>query len=135
MSEQASAAVAAQTPFEYDRQVTISVNVSDLEEAIDWYREALGFELIYKLDEYGWCEVATPIEGVSIGLNKGEGPKGGGSPFFGVRDIEAARRHLESAGARFEGQTTEIEGMVKLASFSDPDGNTYGLAQNLSAQA
>ena len=133
MSEQASAQVATATPFEYDRQVTIAVNVADLDRAIAWYRNALGFELLYKLDEYGWCEVATATEGVSIGLNQGEGPKGGGSPFFGVSDIEAARRHLESAGARFEGDTTEIEGMVKLASFSDPDGNTYGLAQNLSA--
>ena len=87
------------------------------------------------LDEYGWCEVATAIDGVSIGLNQGEGPKGGASPFFGVRDIEAARRHLESAGARFDGETTEVAGMVKLASFSDPDGNTYGLAQNLDAPA
>ena len=133
MSEQAFAHAATATPFEYDRQVTISVNVSDLDQAIEWYRDALGFELIYRLDEYGWCEVATPIGGVSIGLSRGEGPKGGGSPFFGVRDIEAARRHLESAGAAFDGDTTEIEGMVKLASFSDPDGNTYGLAQNLSS--
>ena len=134
MSEQAPARVATATPFEYDRQVTISVNVSDLERAIEWYREALGFELIYKLDEYGWCELSTAAEGVSIGLNQADGPKGGASPFFGVRDIEAARRHLEAAGALFEGETTEVEGMVKLASFSDPDGNTYGLAQSLSAQ-
>ena len=135
MSEQAPAQVATAKPFDYDGQVTISVSVADLDRAIEWYREALGFELIYKLDEYGWCEVATTIDGVSIGLNQGEGPKGGGSPFFGVRDIEAARRHLESAGARFEGETTEIEGMVKLASFSDPDGNTFGLAQSVGAPA
>lgn len=134
MSEQAPAKVATATPFGYDKNVTFSMNVSDLDRSIEWYREALGFELIYKLDEYGWCELATPIQGVSIGLNQGDGPKGGGSPFFGVEDIEAARAHLEGAGAKFEGETNEIAGMVKLASFSDPDGNTYGLAQNLSGQ-
>lgn len=133
MSEQVAAPVS--TPFDYAGQVTVSVGVADLDRAIEWYRQALGFEVIYKLEEYGWCEVSTPIDGVSIGLNQGDGPKGGASPFFAVRDIEAARRHLEAAGARFDGDTTEVAGMVKLASFSDPDGNTYGLAQNLDAQS
>ena len=37
----------------------ISVSVSDLERAIEWYRDVLGFELVYKLDKYGWGEMAT----------------------------------------------------------------------------
>jgi hypothetical protein len=41
----------AKTPFAYTGEVTISVNVKDMNRAIDWFREAFGFELIYKLDE------------------------------------------------------------------------------------
>ena len=32
---------------------------------------------------------------------------------------------------RFDGETNEIEGMVKLATFYDPDGNSFMLAQSL----
>jgi hypothetical protein len=34
---------------------------------------------------------------------------------------------------RFDGETREIEGMVRLATFYDPDGNTFMLAQRLDA--
>ena len=120
-------------PFEYDNSLTISVSVSDLERSITWYREMLGFELIYKLDEYGWCEVASPIAGVSIGLGQTEELKvTGATPAWGVKDIDAARKYLESNGVRFEGETETVGGMAKLATFYDPDGNPYMLAQNLS---
>ena len=34
---------------------------------------------------------------------------------------------------RFDGDTREIEGMVRLATFYDLDGNTFMLAQRLDA--
>ena len=52
-------------------------------------------------------------------------------PTFTVKDIEAARAHLESLDTRFDGDTYEIDGMVKLATFYDPDGNAWMLAQRL----
>ena len=127
----------AATPFALDGQLTISVNVSDLEAAIAWYRRAFGFELIYKLDEYGWCELRTPLPGVSVGLGQADDPKvkGGTSPVWGVVDIAAARLHLESVGAEFEGETYEIEGMVRLAPFNDPDGNPWMIAEALQTVA
>ena len=133
MSEQEAPRPVAARPFELDGQLTISVNVSNLEAAIAWYQRAFGFELIYKLDEYGWCELRTPLPGVSVGLGQADEPKitGGTSPTWGVADIDAARRHLESVGAAFDGETYEIEGMVRLATFHDPDGNPWMLAQAL----
>ena len=120
------------TPFEYDRQLVISVNVSDFDAAVEWYREALGFEIVYRLDQYGWGEVRTPWGGVTIGLGQSEELKHGGTvPTFSVKDIAAARAHLESLGTRFDGDTYEIDGMVKLATFYDPDGNAWMLAQQL----
>ena len=52
-------------------------------------------------------------------------------PTFGVNDIDAARAHLESLDTRFDGDTYEIDGMVKLATFYDPDGNAWMLSQLL----
>jgi catechol 2,3-dioxygenase-like lactoylglutathione lyase family enzyme len=119
------------TPFEYDRQLVISVNVSNFDEAVAWYREALGFEVLYRLDKFGWGEVRTPWGGVTIGLSQIEELKQGGTvPTFGVKDIAAARAHLESLGTVFDGDTYEIEGMVKLATFYDPDGNAWMLAES-----
>jgi catechol 2,3-dioxygenase-like lactoylglutathione lyase family enzyme len=126
------APVATNTPFDYDQNMVISIGVSDLDRAIEWYRDVLGLELVYKLDQYGWCEMATATKHVTIGLGQNEDLKtGGATPTFGVRDIDAARKHLESKDVRFDGDTYEIEGMVKLATFYDPDGNSFMLAQSL----
>jgi catechol 2,3-dioxygenase-like lactoylglutathione lyase family enzyme len=126
------APVATNTPFEYSENLTISVGVSDLEKAIEWYGDVLGLELVYKLDQQGWCEMATATKGVTIGLGQSEDLKPGGpTPTFGVVDIDVARKHLESNDVRFDADTYEIEGMVKLCMFYDPDGNSYMLAQSL----
>jgi predicted enzyme related to lactoylglutathione lyase len=130
MSQAATAP--AKTPFAYTGEVTISVNVKDMNASIDWYGKAFGFELIYKLDEWGWCELSTPRPGVHVGLGQTADPiEAATAPYFAVADIEAAKRHLESVGATFTEEIHEIEGMVKLAGFKDPDGNPFGLAQSL----
>jgi len=126
------APVATNTPFDYNQNMVISIGVSDLDRAIEWYKDALGLELVYKLDQYGWCEMSTATKHVTIGLGQNEDLKtGGATPTFGVVDIDAARKHLESKDVRFDGDTYEIEGMVKLATFYDPDGNSFMLAESL----
>ena len=112
--------------------MVISVNVSNFDAAVEWYGKALGFELVYRLDQYGWGEVRTPLTGITIGLGQSEELKHGGTvPTFTVKDIEAARAHLESLDTKFDGDTYEIDGMVKLATFYDPDGNAWMLAERL----
>jgi CreA protein len=131
MSEQTATQVAATTPIDYAQHLTISCSVADLDSAIEWYRRLLGFEVIYKLDDMGWCELSTPWSGISIGLGQTEEPKPGGTtPVFGVKDITAARSHLEGNGVRFDGETQVIPEMVKLATFYDPDGNPWMLAES-----
>lgn len=132
MSESSSATkTAMQTPIDYADHLTISCSVFDLERSIAWYRDLLGFELVYKLDDMGWCEMRTPWKGISIGIGQSEQPTvGGTTPVFGVQDIEAARGHLESKGVRFDGETQVIPDMVKLATFYDPDGNPWMLAES-----
>ncbi len=119
--------------FEYDGLITLSSSVNDLDRSIAWFKEMLGFELSYRVDEAGWAEVASSVTGVTIGLGQNEevDGRGGTTPVFGVKDIAAARKELEEKAVRFDGETVEIPGMVKLATFFDPDGNSYMLAESL----
>jgi catechol 2,3-dioxygenase-like lactoylglutathione lyase family enzyme len=127
-----SAPAAPTIPFEYDEALVIAIGVSDLDRSIEWYRHMLGFELTYKLDEYGWGEVRSQLAGVSIGLGQSEEPQVTGAvPTWSVKDIEAARHYLESHGVRFDGDTQQVGDMVKLATFYDPDGNPWMLAQRV----
>jgi predicted enzyme related to lactoylglutathione lyase len=71
--------------------------------------------------------------GVTIGLGDAEEVKPASTmPVFGVADFDASRTALEQAGVKFDGDTIEVEGMVKVAAFFDPDGNALMIAQDLS---
>lgn len=48
-----------------------------------------------------------------------------------MNDIDSSRKQLEDKDVRFDGDTMEIPGMVKLATFYDPDGNKMMLFQTL----
>ncbi|MER7243777.1 VOC family protein [Kribbella sp. NPDC000426] len=119
--------------IEYDGRAVCALDVSDLERAVQWYEQALGFEVVHRLESWGWAELSTPLPGISIGLGQVEEPKtdGGVVVTFGVRDIEKSRRHLESLDTRFDGETRQIADEVRLATFYDPDGNTFMLAERL----
>ena len=58
-----------------DGTITLSTAVRDLDAAIAWFKETLGFEEQFKVAEAGWAEVSTPVEGVTVGLiQSGEAP-------------------------------------------------------------
>ena len=123
--------------YEFEGGLTAAYNVSDIKRSIDWYQDVLGFKVQYHLEEMGWCEMETHIPKVSIGLSQVENPevKGGPTLTWGVNDIDAARAELESKGVKFDGETTEIPDMVKLATFFDPDGNHLMMYQGLGVPA
>ena len=76
---------------------------------------------------------ASLVSGAQGGLSQVENPKVRGVTLtWGVNDIESARKTPEADDVRFHGPTQEIPGMVKLATFYDPDGNTYMLYESLS---
>lgn len=116
-------------------ELTISAQVSDLDKALAWYQEMLGCELIYKVDEMGWAEVTSPVARVAIGLSQVERPKTTGCvPVWAVADIDQARADLEARHVRFDGDTLTLPGMVRLATFFDPDGNAWMLSQSLNGR-
>lgn len=119
--------------IQYAGDVTVAIQVSNIDASIAWYQDVLSLDLLYKVDEIGWCELATKTEGLQIGLSQVENAKGsaGCVPTFGVVDIDAARSLMESKDVRFDGPTQTIDGLVKLATFFDPDSNPFMLAQSL----
>ena len=116
-------------------ELTCAITVKDLKRSAQWYQDVLGFQQLYALDDMGWGEFATPIPGVTVGLGVGDdAPLGAGTVLtFSVSDVAATRKALEAKGVKFEGPNNEIPGMVILATFFDPDGNTLMLAQSLQA--
>ena len=119
--------------IDYNGGLTASLEVSDLDKAINWYQDMLGFKLQYRLDEMGWAEMETGVKKVNLGLSVVETPKveGGSTLTFGVNDIDSARRQLEEKDVRFDGDTITIPDMVRLATFFDPDGNKLMFYQDL----
>ncbi len=123
--------------IDYDGGLTCSLGVTDLDRSIAWYRETLGFTLLYRLEAIAWCELATAVARVNIGLGQVEQAhgKGGATLTFGVADIEAAKASLDAAGVKQDGPIQDIPGMVRLLTFFDPDGNALMFYQDLSKQA
>ena len=114
--------------------ITIALSVKDRATSASWFKKHFGFEQIFAADEAGWTELATSTPGVTIGLGDAEEIKGGNTmPVFGVDDFDKSRKALEEVGVKFDGDTIEVEGMVKVATFYDPDGNGLMIAEDLSA--
>ena len=117
---------------EYQGDITLATSVTDLDRSIAWFKDILGFELVFRMDDAGWAELKSPTKDVTIGLGVNEEVNGSGgtTPVFGVKNIEQSRTELENKGVKFDGDTVEIPDMVKLATFFDPDGNSYMLAES-----
>ena len=116
-----------------DHTITIALSVKDRTTSAAWYKKHLGFEEICSIDEAGWTELSTNTPGVTIGLGDAqEVKKGNTMPVFGVANFDESRQALEKEGVQFDGETIEVDGMVKVAAFFDPDGNGLMIAEDLS---
>ncbi|MGC1497910.1 MAG: VOC family protein [Sulfitobacter sp.] len=115
-----------------ENTITIALSVTDRHKSAKWYEDMLGFQTNYHADEAGWSDLQTNTAGVTIGLGEHTKPAPGNCvPVFGIADLDAARQKLEQANVKFDGETDVVEGMVKTATFYDPDGNALMLAQDL----
>jgi predicted enzyme related to lactoylglutathione lyase len=119
--------------LDFQQEMTASMGVTNLDRAIAWYGDVLGFELLYRVDEIGWCEMKTHMEGVIVGLSQNQEVKqgGGATNVWTVTDIDAAKAHLDAHNVKQDGDIQHIPDMVKLLTFYDPDGNAMMFAQSL----
>lgn len=117
---------------EPNSQITIALSVKDRGRSAAWYAEHLGFSVVATVDEIGWTELETATPGVILGLGEAEQPNPGNCvPVFGVADLDGARAALEAHDVRFDGDTITVEGMTKIATFYDPDGNALMISEDL----
>lgn len=104
----------------------ITLMVSDLDQAVAFYTQVLGFELKNRFGQH-WADIQAP--GMMIGLHPtSEAVEPGKSLQIGLRltDLAAARQELETKNIK---TTAGNDTSVKLAYFTDPDGNQLYLVE------
>lgn len=113
-------------------ELTLSISVKDRAKSAQWFKAHLGFEELFSIEEAGWTELATSTPGVTLGLGEAVEPSPGNCvPVFAVDNVDTSRHALEAVGTKFDGETMQIDGMVRLATFYDLDGNAFMLSENL----
>jgi len=110
-----------------------TIYVTDMDRAVAFYTETLGLDLVYRAGEH-WASVTAG--GFEIGLH----PAGAHTPAAGTtgavtvglsvdEPIDRVVAVLLARGVTFRGPVVD-DGPVKLAFFTDPDGNELYLAED-----
>ena len=125
----------------------VTVPVSDVERARDFYAEKVGFavDIDHRIsDDIRLVQLTPPGSACSIHLGKGTADMEPGDLdglFLVVRDVRAARAHLAERGVEVGEFQVFDEGMYRPARegedldyvgcvfFSDPDGNRWCVQQ------
>ena len=111
----------------------VTIYVSDMDRAVRFYSETLGFALKERHGNH-WASLDGG-PGLAIGLHPAteQVPAGRqGSIAIGLyldQPIADAVTALTARGARFKGPVVDDDGMLSLAFFDDPDGNPFYLAE------
>ena len=107
----------------------MTLTVTDLSQAVTFYRDLLGLPLKYQFPDYAGFDVG----GVELGLKRwgGKEPPREGEPVvnFLVDDVGRAFRELSGKGVRFTKGPEDTPWGGRIALFQDPDGNTLQLTQ------
>jgi len=114
---------------------TASVYVSDMDRAVAFYTDAVGLKLRTRVGTT-WAEIDAG-KGLIIGLHPASpdtvtpGTRGAINVELKVTEpMEDVIAALTARGVAFDGPILEYQA-VRIASFSDPDGNTILLGQQL----
>jgi predicted enzyme related to lactoylglutathione lyase len=105
---------------------TVLHPVTDLAAAKAVYTALLGFEPQHDADYYVGYEAA----GQHIGLVPNAQGMTAPVAYWHVDDIEAKLAEVTAAGATVKEPPRSVGGSRVVASFTDPDGNVLGLAQD-----
>lgn len=111
----------------------VIVGVTDLDRAIEFYRDALGFAFVHAAPEFHFAEFRVGAMRFSLaGGGGGEGGhKVGGNTGIGfvVDDLDKAHAELAANGVAFTMEPAEQPWGGYMAMFADPDGNVFYLDQ------
>lgn len=107
----------------------IRIQVTDVDRAVAFYRDALGMSFLYAFPGLGFFDV----DGVRLMLVEPEGRAFGGESaiYYRVDDIGQAVKTLEGRGVTFDDQPHVVHRDpaydLWMAFFRDPDGNILAL--------
>ena len=93
--------------------------VADMDKAVGFYRDALGFEL--RMQYPGWTEFATGETTLALHPASDEHPAGSASLGLGVDDLDDFYSKASNAGIEFTAEPTDIHGH-RIARFKDSEG-------------
>ena len=112
------------------------ITVKDIQKSKEFFTKKVGLTLDTKgsNEEHNWLELAGPQGGTVLGVcTPYEDCKPGQNAVmvFTVDDIVQTKKEMEARGVTFEGDIMELSDNVKLATFVDPDGNKFQLAEDM----
>ena len=110
-----------------------TIYVTDMDRAVKFYTETLGLKLLYQAGP-GWAQLDAG-KGVTLGLHGahdgGPTPGNNGSTVIGfelTEPMDQVYPKLAERGVTFHGPIQDTA-HVRLAYFSDPDGNSFYLSE------
>jgi catechol 2,3-dioxygenase-like lactoylglutathione lyase family enzyme len=107
----------------------ITLTVSDLKKAVDFYENILGLQKKYEFKDYAGFDCG----GVEIGLKtwgeKEKPRKGEPTIDFLVDNVDESYRTLKERGVNFTKEPEDTLWNARIAIFSDPDGNLLQMVQ------
>lgn len=110
--------------------------VSDIKKSKQFFTEIVGLKIKNETPEYGWLELEGHEGGSTLGVGQA-GPEHDDKPgqnavvTFNIDNIVDARKELESKKVKLIGDIVEVPGHVKMATFTDFDGNKFQLVETL----
>jgi len=113
----------------------VNIGVRDLERGIAFYRDVLGFKLMYSAPEHHYAAFEVGGMRFAIAASQIDAFTGGepGNRHTGVGlvvpDVDAAAADLMSKGVRFTLPPGKQPWGGYMGIFSDPDGNLFYLDQ------
>ncbi len=110
----------------------ISINVDDLDSAIDFYRDALGITFIAKFPP-GLAIFNCGGIHLMVSAVPGEASTGNSVIYFNVPDVQVGYETLKKRGVEFTSEPHVIHSTdnyeLWMAFFKDPDGNIMAIAE------
>lgn len=111
------------------------IAVDDFEEAIKYYTEVLGLELLERNDDFGWAELGGKDGGARLGISEACDmsplePGDNGVPSMTVDNLDKTLKRL-SGKVELEGDICEVPGCVRMQLIRDPSGNLIHLVELL----
>lgn len=109
------------------------ITVANLQNSKKFFTD-IGLDLKEIKEEWGWMELEGKEGGMRLGVGQAnEQTKPGHNAVltFTVDNLATTKREMEAKGIPFIGEVLEVPGQVKMATFTDPDGNQFQLVELL----